>query len=105
MAILRVCYKQGVRFDEAYYVTKHLPLAGGVMGPHGVTNVEIVKVKTAADGSKPPYQVMFTAHFASEIGLRNALQDPQMAEVLSDIQNFYDGVPDVLIGEVVPLPA
>jgi len=28
-----------------------------------------------------------------------------MAEVLGDIQNFYDGMPDVLIGEVVTLPA
>ena len=104
MAVLRVCYKQGVRFDEAYYVARHLPLAGGIMGPHGVTSVEVVKVKTAADGSKPPYQVMFTAHFASEAGLRDALQDPQMAQALDDIQNFYDGMPEFLIGEVIPLP-
>jgi hypothetical protein len=53
---------------------------------------------------------MFTAHFASETGLRSALQSSQMPQVLSDIQNFYDGTPDVLIGdvligEVVPLPA
>jgi uncharacterized protein (TIGR02118 family) len=105
MAVLRVCYRQGVRFDEAYYVAKHLPLAGGIMGPHGVTSVEVVKVKTMADGSKPPYQVMFTAHFTSETGLRNALQDPQMTRALDDIQNFYDGMPDFLIGEVIPLPA
>ena len=28
-----------------------------------------------------------------------------MGEVVGDIQNFYDGMPDVLIGEVVALPA
>jgi hypothetical protein len=28
-----------------------------------------------------------------------------MGEVLGDLQNFYDGMPDVLIGEVVALPA
>ena len=39
------------------------------MGPHGVTGVEVVKLTTAVDGSKPPYQLMFTAHFASETGL------------------------------------
>lgn len=104
MAVLRVCYKQGVRFDEAYYVAKHLPLAASVMRPHGVTNVEVMKVTTTADGSKHVYQVMFTAHFASEAGLQSALQDPQMPEVLTDIQNFYDGTPDVFIGEVIPLP-
>jgi hypothetical protein len=27
-----------------------------------------------------------------------------MGEVLGDIGNFYDGMPDVLIGEVVALP-
>jgi hypothetical protein len=48
---------------------------------------------------------MFTAHFASEIGLRSAMQSPQMPQVFGDIRNFYDGTPDVLIGEVVPLPA
>jgi uncharacterized protein (TIGR02118 family) len=78
MAVLRVCYKQGVRFDEAYYLSQHLPLAGSVMGPHGLTGVEVVKVNATAAGSTPPYQLMFTAHFASETALRNALQDPQM---------------------------
>jgi uncharacterized protein (TIGR02118 family) len=105
MAVLRVCYKQGVRFDEAYYVSKHLPLAKSIMGPYGVTSVEVVKLMAAGDGSKPPYQLMFTAHFTSETGLRSAMQSPQMPQLLSDIQNFYDGTPDVLIGEVVPFPA
>ena len=105
MAVLRVCYKQGVRFDEAYYVSKHLPLAKSIMGPHGVTSVEVVKLTAAADGSKSPYQLMFTAHFASETGLHSALQSPQMNQLFGDIRIFYDGTPDVLIGEVVPLPA
>jgi uncharacterized protein (TIGR02118 family) len=105
MAVLRVCYKQGVRFDEAYYVSKHLPLAKCIMGPHGVMSVEVVKLTAAADGSKPPYQLMFTAHFASETGLHSALQSPQMNQLFGDIRIFYDGTPDVLIAEVVPLPA
>ena len=105
MTVLRVCYKHGIRFDEAYYVSKHLPLAGSVMGPHGVKSVELVKVTTTAAGSKPPYQVIFSAYFESAAGLQNALQSPQMGQVLGDIQNFYEGMPDVLIGEVVALPA
>ncbi|HEX6771160.1 MAG TPA: EthD family reductase [Acidobacteriaceae bacterium] len=105
MAVLKVCYKQGVRFDEAYYVGTHLPLAGDIMGPHGITSVEVIRVTSAADGSAAPYQVIFTAHFQSETSLRNALNDPRMAEAVNDIRNFYDGMPDFLVGEVIPLPA
>jgi uncharacterized protein (TIGR02118 family) len=104
MTVLRVCYKYGVRFDEVYYLSKHLPLTAGVMGPYGVKSVEMVKVTTTADGSKPPYQVIFSAYFESAAGLQNAMQSPRIGEVLGDIRNFYDGMPDVLIGEVVALP-
>ena len=104
MTVLRVCYKHGVRFDEAYYISKHLSLAASVMGPFGLKNVEMVKVGGTADGSKPPYQVIFSAYFESAAALQNAMQSPQMGGVLSDLHNFYDGMPDVLIGEVVALP-
>jgi uncharacterized protein (TIGR02118 family) len=104
MTVLRVCYKHGVRFEEVYYVSKHLPLVADIMGPYGVTGVEMVKVTATADGSKPPYQVIFSAYFESPAALQNAMQNPRMAEVLGDIQNFYDGMPDVLIGAVVALP-
>jgi hypothetical protein len=56
------------------------------------------------DGSKPQYQVIFSAYFESDSGLQNALQSRQMGGVLNDIQNFYDGMPDIFIGEVVALP-
>lgn len=105
MTVLRVCYKQGIRFDETYYLSTHLPLAGSVLGPHGVKSVELVKIGPNPDGSTPPYQVMFSAYFESAAGLQNAMQDPRMPDVLGDIAKFYDGMPDVLIGEVVALPA
>jgi uncharacterized protein (TIGR02118 family) len=104
MTVLRVCYKHGVRFDEDYYISKHLPLTGSVMGPHGLKSVEMVRVTAAADGSKPLYQVIFSAYFESAAGLQNVMQSARIGEVLGDIQNFYDGAPDVLIGEVVVLP-
>jgi uncharacterized protein (TIGR02118 family) len=105
MTVLRVCYKHGIRFDEGYYVSKHLPLAAGFMGPFGLKSAEMVKVTATADGSKPPYQVIFSAYFESAAGLQNALQSPRIGEVMGDIQKFYDGMPDILIGEVVALPA
>lgn len=104
MTVLRVCYKSGVRFDEGYYLAQHLPLAGRILGPHGVKSVEVLKMTAAGAGAPAPYQVMFSAYFESAVALHNAMQDPRMGEVTGDIANFHDGIPDVLIGEVVPLP-
>ena len=103
-AVLRVCYKSGVRFDEDYYVSKHLPLAASIMGPYGVTNIELLRIGPNPDGSRPAYQVMFSAHFDSAASLQNALQSPRIGEVMGDITNYYDGMPDIFVGEVVALP-
>ena len=105
MTVVRVCYKSGVRFDHAYYTSRHLPIAADVMSAFGVTNIEVVKFGDNPDGSRPPYQVMFSAHFASPDGLQRAMQSPRMSEVLGDIPNYFDGAPDVLIGETVDVPA
>jgi hypothetical protein len=48
---------------------------------------------------------MFSAYFDSPSALESARQNPRMPEVLADIKNFYDGMPDLLIGEVVALPS
>jgi len=105
MTVLRVCYRHGIRFDESYYVSTHMPLVASVFGPHGVTRVEMMKVTGPTDGSAPPYQVMFSAYFDSPSSLQRAMQSPRIGEVMGDIPNFYEGQPDVLIGEIVPLPA
>jgi uncharacterized protein (TIGR02118 family) len=105
MTVVRVCYKHGIRFDEGYYISKHFPLAGRVLGALGMKRAELVKVTATPDGSKPPYQIIFSAYFESAAALQNAMMSPQMGPVLADIRNFYDGMPDILIGEVVALPA
>ncbi len=103
MTVMRVCYKQG-RFDEQYYISKHLPLVASVMGPYSVTSIEMVKVTATGDGSTPPYQVVFSAYFESADAFSKAMQDPRTPEVMADVANFHDGTPDVFIGEVVSLP-
>jgi uncharacterized protein (TIGR02118 family) len=105
MTVLRVCYKSGVRFDESYYLSKHLPLAGSIMGQYLVRNPEIVKFGPNPDGSTPPYQVMFSVYFESSATLHKAMADPRMPEILGDIKNYYDAAPDLLVGEVVALPS
>ena len=105
MTVLRVCYKSGIRFDDAYYLGTHCPLAAGVFGRHGLRQAEMVKVSASGDGSTPPYQVIFSAYFDSAAALQEAMGDPRMSGVIDDIRNFYDGMPDLLIGETVALPA
>lgn len=105
MAVVRVCYKSGVRFDEAYYMSTHLPLASGVLGPLGMNSVEVVRVGPNPDGSAAAYQVMFSGYFDSLAQLQQAMASPRMQDVLGDIPNYYDGAPDVFVGEEIPLSA
>ena len=105
MAVLRVCYKSGVRFDQAYYTSKHMPMVGSIMGPFGVSRVEVVRFGPNPDGSVPFYQVMFSAYFQSADALQKAMQAPRIGEVMADIANYYDGAPDLFIGEEIALPA
>jgi uncharacterized protein (TIGR02118 family) len=101
MNVLRVGYKSGIRFDHAYYKSTHLPLAGSIMGPHGVTNVEVATFAAGPDGAAPPYQVMFSVYFSSASGLQAALADPRVSEIMGDVPNYYDGRPDLMVGEIV----
>ena len=103
MIVLRVCYKSGVRFDEAYYMAKHLPLSKSICGPFGLKNVEVMKIGPGPDGSNPVYQVMFSAYFESAADLQRLMQSPRLAELQGDIANYYDGMPDMMVGEVVAL--
>jgi hypothetical protein len=57
MTVLRVCQKYGVRFDEVYYLLKHLPLTAGVMGPFGAKGVEVVKLYAFTVYSQRPAKV------------------------------------------------
>ena len=101
MTVLRVCYKQGAAFDERYYFDKHLPMAGGVMGPLGVKNTEIMKVSGSVPGFTAPYQFVFSAYFDSAADLQRCMTDPRMAQVLGDVPNYFKGETDVLVGETV----
>jgi uncharacterized protein (TIGR02118 family) len=106
MAVVRVCYKSGARFDEDYYVSRHLGLATRIMEPLGLRNLEVMRVGSNPDGTTPPYQVIFSGYFDSVEQILQAMAGPGMQEVLADIPNYYDGsAPDVFVGEVIPLPA
>ena len=101
MTVLRVCYKQGVPFDEKYYFETHLPMAGAIMGSLGVKKSEIVKVAGSVPGFSTPYQYVFSAYFESPAAVQRCMTDPRMAQVLNDVPNYFRGETDVMVGEVV----
>ncbi len=101
MAVISVCYKHGVRLDEQYYLTKHVPLVDRVWGPQGLERTEVRKLTATADGSAPPYQIIFSMYFPSLETFQAALQHPTSAEVMDDVKNYYDGMPEILFGEVL----
>ena len=101
MAVVSVCYKHGVRLDEQYYLTKHVPLVERVWGAQGLERVEVRKLTSAADGSAPPYSIIFSMYFPSLETFQAAFQHPTSAEVMNDIKNYYDGTPEIFFGDVV----
>ena len=103
VGVLKVCYKSGVRFDEQYYLSKHIPLAAAYFMPFGVKQVEVLRFSDV-NGQAPVYQVMITVHFESMAGLQQALSSPGIAEVIADVANYYDGAPDLLVGAPLALP-
>ena len=101
MTVITSCYKYGVRMDEQYYLTTHAPLVRRVWGAQGLERIEIRKLSAAADGSPPPYQMIMSTYFPSVETFQAALQHASSAEVLGDVKNYYDGMPELFIGEVV----
>ena len=99
--MLRVCDRQGVRFDEQDYFEKHIPMAGAIMAALRMKTAEIVKVSGSVPGFTAPYQFVFSAVFDSPADVQQCMQDPRMGQVLGDVKNYYDGETDVMIGEVV----
>ena len=102
MGVLRVCYKSGTKFDEMYYLSKHMPLVKRVLTPLGLRRVEVMRIGKNPDGSSPLYQTIFSGYFDSIAAMGAALGNPATAEVTGDVKNFHDGMPDILTGELVP---
>ena len=99
--VLTVCYKHGVPFDEGYYTTTHAAILGRVWGPLGLERTEMRKLTAAADGSPPPYQVVWSGYFPSVQAVQAVLQNPASGEVVGDVPNYFQGAPDIFIGEVL----
>lgn len=100
MATITFCYKTDVPFNEDYYRDKHLAWCNEVLKPLGMQRYEVKKFFQALDGSKPPYQLTCTLYFESTEALQAVLSSETSQEGLKDVVNFYEGFPDMFVGEV-----
>ncbi|PBB25263.1 MULTISPECIES: EthD family reductase [unclassified Mesorhizobium] len=87
------------RFDAAYYVEKHVPLALGLLGDA----VRGVIVETGLGGAQPgapaPYIAAFHALFESPDSFHKAFH-AHAAEIHGDVPNYTDIAPVVQLGNV-----
>jgi uncharacterized protein (TIGR02118 family) len=101
MVVLTVCYKSDVIFDADYYHAKHVPLIAKEIGPHGMRKAEVRKTLGTPMGTPAPYQLIASLYFDDADSMQSALRSAGGQAVVADIANFYSGMPDLMIGEIV----
>lgn len=91
----------GSKFDENYYMEKHLPLVHQLLDPRGLVRVEIDRGISASDPNAPP-PFVFAAHlmFNSVDAVHEAFKIAG-GELMGDIPNYTDIKPQAQISEIV----
>ncbi|MEJ6709664.1 MAG: EthD family reductase [Amylibacter sp.] len=85
-------------FDHDYYLATHMPLVGKHMGAH-IQSTNICKGLAGGPDTPAGYHVIATMTFENQGAMDAALG--AAGPVLEDIANFYNGAPQMLIGEVL----
>lgn len=97
---LQVLYstENDTTFDHEYYAATHIPLVNEHMGAH-IGNTTIVKGLAGGPDVPAGFHTIATMTFADQAAMDAAMA--AAAPVLGDIPNFYNGQPQMLIGEVL----
>lgn len=97
---LQVLYPVGAdtNFDHDHYSTTHIPLVGEHMGSH-IESTSISKGIAGGPDVPAGFYVVATMIFAAMENLQAALE--VAGPVLSDIPNFTNVEPQMLIGDVI----
>ena len=93
--------KAGARFDESYYLSKHMPMVQDKLGRHGMTGWSVDK---GLGGFLPgtPAEYLFQCHllFENVEGLQAGMAAEAPA-ILADIPNYTDIQPSIQINQVL----
>ena len=102
MVLVSVLYpnQSGSRFDERYYLDKHIPLVRQRWEPMGLTDLRLLRGTATPDGGPAPFRVVALLTFASAEALGKAAA-AHGAEVFGDIPNFTDVQPVSQVNEAL----
>ena len=100
---LQVLYPIGgdTYFDYDYYVDEHFSIVNQCVGDL-IKKVFVTKGKAGGPGVPAGYHAIATIVFEDKDALNGAL--PKLGPALSDIPNFTNAAPQMLIGEVILQP-
>lgn len=102
MTKVSVMYPNGdnKKFDMDYYVNKHLPMVGGLLGD-SLKGATVEKgVSGAAPGSPALFAGMGNMYFDSVEDFGKAF-GPNAEKIMEDLPNFTNIEPIILVSEVV----
>ncbi|PWH21971.1 ethyl tert-butyl ether degradation protein EthD [Xanthomonas perforans] len=93
-------YREGARFDHAYYRDQHMPLVSARMGP-ACLKYTVDKGISGGEAGSPPAFIGMCHIFCASQEAFNASFGPHAAEILGDIANYTDLTPVMQISEVM----
>jgi len=91
--------KPGARFDQAYYLDKHMPMVKARMGPT-LKFYAVDKGIAGGAGDAAPYLAVAHLHCDSMDDFQRGF-GPHTQEIMGDIPNYTDQTPLVQISEVL----
>lgn len=98
---VRYPYRDGARFDVAYYAGPHMDAARKAFADFGLVGVTVERGLVGhAPKSPPAYVCMASLTFETMDGYKRAFQT-HGAELMADLPNFTDIQPVVQVNEVV----
>jgi uncharacterized protein (TIGR02118 family) len=102
MVLVSVLYpnQPGTRFDERYYMERHIPLVRQRWEAMGLTDLRLLRGTNTPDGGTAPYRVIALLTFASAEALQEAAA-AHGGEIFGDIPNFTDVQPVAQVNEAL----
>ncbi|PPU22188.1 EthD family reductase [Xanthomonas arboricola] len=93
-------YREGARFDHAYYRDTHMPLVSARMGA-ACLRYTVDKGISGGEPGSPPAFIGMCHIFCESLEAFGASFGPHAEEILADIANYTDLAPVMQISEVV----
>lgn len=99
MIAITVGYKSTILMNSNYYLSSHVPMIENTLTEHGLISTEVRKIVGTPSGEAAPYQFITTLYFENMPTFSSAFASNAGRALLADNSNFYEGIPDIMIGE------